>query len=107
MSIFGWLYEKYMNLRGYRRVCITLIGEAREDGYIFLHSPELKGFSLLLPPGSDKDLKALTDAIFEPLDSYVHAYFRAKAKAAMNVRSVEIAESQSYPRKHFAKLCPA
>ncbi|MGH6848123.1 MAG: hypothetical protein ACREC0_12020 [Methylocella sp.] len=58
---------------------ITLIGERRDEGYIFIHSPELKGFSLMLEP-DEYDIKTFLDAVYDPLLTYIQAYHKALAK---------------------------
>ncbi len=72
------LFDRLLSLIGIERITITLEGEKREGGYIFLSSPELKGFSLLLEPGNYDDFKTFIDAVNEPLSAYMTAYSRAR-----------------------------
>ena len=65
-SFFGSLF-------GSRSIC--LIGEKQSDGYTFVHSPDLPGFSLVLAPGEDKDTKSIVDAVYPPLMAFLEAQF--------------------------------
>jgi len=75
--MFEWLLSWF----GIERITITLKLEKREGGYIFISSPELKGFNLLLAPGNYNDFKEFVDAVHEPLTTYINAYQRAKKSA--------------------------
>jgi hypothetical protein len=76
----SWL-GKLASFIGIESTNITLIGEEREGGYLFISSPELKGFSLLLEPGDYSDFKNFIDAVFEPLTAYMNTYDEARRQA--------------------------
>lgn len=63
---------------GFELRTITLIGEQQDDGYIFITSPELKGFSLMLEPDEDKNLATIISAVHEPLITYLDVLNEAK-----------------------------
>jgi hypothetical protein len=77
---------------------ITLIGERQDDGYIFITSSELKGFSLMLEPDEDKNLATLMNAVYEPLTGYLDALYGAGHKA--------ITPKGRYEVKGFSKTSP-
>jgi hypothetical protein len=55
--------------------------EEREDGYLYVSSPDLKGFTLLLEPSQTKSVIAMASAINEPLMAYYSAYQSARSRA--------------------------
>ena len=60
---------------------IRLKGEEREGGYLFISSPDLKGFSLLLDPGKYDDLDSFIHAVNPSLTMYLEAYQSARNAA--------------------------
>ena len=52
---------------------IRLIASPRDGGYIFVNSPDLPGFSLMLRPNETESF----DAILGPLKAFILAEFRA------------------------------
>src|ERR1700730_16523584 len=100
MSLLNSLYALF----GRDRFTITIKGEKREGGYIYIHSPDLKGFSLLLEPGEYGDIKTFIDAIYDPLLIYLKVYDQAKHHAKVRHENLRLyAMSESAPM--VAKLC--
>lgn len=100
------LLNKFLGLFGGELISIkiTLIGQEREGGYIYLTSPELKGFSFMLEPGED-DLKAIIAAMDEPLHAYLEAklaFDRAKRRKP-DLTGLRI--TQRHPINLVAELC--
>ena len=90
MSFFDKIFH-----RNSARYKITLKREMREDGYVFIRVPELKGFTLLLEPGDYDNFKVFIDAIFDPLTNYLAAFDRARTAArreSPRFRSAKIIE---------------
>jgi|SRR5215831_17432742 len=80
------LFERFQGLMAsYRNeqenFTINLIGERQSDGHMFISSPELKGFSLMLDPEHTKNIGTLMNAIHDPLLIYVEALCHARDKA--------------------------
>jgi hypothetical protein len=100
-----WL-DRLLSLFGIERITITLKAEERGDGYIFISSPELKGFSLLLGPGDYSDFKAFIDAVYEPLTTYMDAYMHALGTARRaQVRPENLRLRGTKMSGDVAKLC--
>ena len=53
----------------------------REGGYTYIESPDLPGFTFMLEPGEDKNIRTFIDAIDEPLMAYLGAHFKATPEA--------------------------
>ncbi len=83
-------------LRGGHLICLD--GERQEDGCLFIHSPDLKGFSLMLSPDDSKDFGTLIKAVEPSLLLYAGAFFTAKEKAREE-RAKERFEVIEYGRK--------
>jgi len=66
---------------------ITLIEEPREGGYTFIYSPELKGFALMLDSSQTKGFSEFSNAIEQPLLTYLDAYYAATHEAQRTQRS--------------------
>lgn len=97
-------YHRLLSLFGIERLTITLKGEKREGGYIFIYSPDLKGFSLLLEPGDYSDFKTFIDAIYGPLLAYLKLYVEARDTARKRQKSLRLyAMKESAPM--VAKIC--
>lgn len=96
------LHKLVALIRGH--TMIRLIGENREGGYVFVHSPELPGFSFLLEPGEDKDLKTIMDALFEPLVAYLEAEIVAK-NAGKQSNRVAVTGIKKSTAPTLAELC--
>ncbi len=54
---------------------ITFIAHEREGGYTYITSPDLPGFTFMLEPGEERNIRKL---INEPLMVYLNAYFKAE-----------------------------
>lgn len=50
---------------------VTLIGERREGGYLFVRCPELPGFSMMLAPNQYDHPETFTKAIRAPLAAFI------------------------------------
>lgn len=50
---------------------IKLNGKRQDDGYMFIYSPDLKGFSLMLAPEQSRNTGILLAAIHDPLIAYL------------------------------------
>jgi hypothetical protein len=89
---------------------VRFIGHEREGGYIYLSSPELKGFNFMLEP-DERSLRAIIDAIAEPLQAYLEAkrtFEHAKGKrkrARPDLTGMRI--TQHNPMNLVAEFCPA
>jgi hypothetical protein len=59
---------------------LTLVEEHREGGYTFVRSPEFPGFTFMLEPGEEKDLRTVMDALYEPLVAFLEAELRTAAR---------------------------
>jgi hypothetical protein len=85
---------------------IKLNGERQDDGYMFIYSPDLKGFSLMLAPEQSRNTGTLLAAIHDPLVAYMGVYCRARnstrSEARVDVRRWEKIGANSYT----AQLCP-
>jgi len=97
-------YRRLLSWFNKERFTITLKGEEREGGYIFIYSPDLKGFSLLLEPGDYSDFKTFIDAIYDPLLAYLKLYFQARDTARKRHENLRLyAMEESAPM--VAKMC--
>jgi hypothetical protein len=92
MSSFSWLVKYLLKYLASSRALLRLsvIGKRQDDGYIFFTSPELKGFSLMLEPGEDKNIQTLMDAIHERLITYLQALHKAKHAAPSRHYEVKV-----------------
>lgn len=97
-------FDKLLALFGIEGMKVTLNLNEREGGYIFISSPELKGFSLLLEPGNYNDLKTFINAVDEPLTAYLDQYLKARSSVrhqALQLRATKITAG----RPIVAKMC--
>ena len=78
MSMFDRLLAKI----GIRKITITFTKHEREGGYIYITCPELPGFTFMLEPGEDQNIRTFIGAIGEPLMAYLDAHFSATAESA-------------------------
>ncbi len=91
------MFEKIMAfLKG--RFIINLYSEEREGGYMYVYSPDLKGFSLLLEPDQTKDILSMLSAMQEPMLAYAEAYEdgRREAKARAKETAKATAKESRY-----------
>jgi hypothetical protein len=66
--------------RGYKLVRLEV--SPRGGGYLFITSPNLPGFSLMLHPDDGKSIQALSAALEGPLQAFIEAEYQAyKANA--------------------------
>src|SRR5580700_882698 len=55
--------------------------EPREEGYSFIRSSDLPGFTMLLEPGEADDIQSLIDALSAPIKAYMEALQRHQPNA--------------------------
>jgi hypothetical protein len=100
MSIY-----RLLKLLGFELSKITLIGEQQDDGYIFITSPELRGFSLMLEPNEDKNLATIISAVHEPLIAYLDVLNEAENKATARKGRYEVKGfNKTSPHSYTARL---
>jgi hypothetical protein len=83
----GALVRLYYYLKGHRMV--RLCASEREGGYLFVNSPDLPGFSVMLQPGEIDDFDSFVAALAKPLEAFVTAEYRA-SQAIKNDGQVRI-----------------
>jgi hypothetical protein len=89
-------------LRGHKS--INLIGEPRAGGYVFLKSPDLPGFSMMLAPGQHAELGAFVKAVEEPL----MAFIAAECEASEHAKRLKMAgATRTDSTTYLAELCAA
>jgi hypothetical protein len=84
---------------------ITLIEEPREGGYTLIYSPELKGFALMLDQSQTKGFSEFSNAIEQPLLTYLDAYYTAKHEAERTKRLRLTGLNETRPMQYRAQLC--
>ena len=94
--------NRLLELLGIETISITLVGQKREGGYVFITSPDLPGFTFLLEPNEIKDIRALQKALDLPLKAFLSARDAAQGKS-MQVKRIR----QATPMNYVADLCPA
>ncbi|ULO25125.1 hypothetical protein [Methylocystis sp. SB2] len=82
---------------------IHLDGEFQEDGYLYIHSDDLKGFNLLLEPEQCREFGSLVKAIEDPLLAYADAYFAAKRTASAKAEAKAVQEKSRYEFVDFSR----
>ncbi len=95
MSIVTTVFRFYSRLRGSH--AIALVGEARPNGYMFLKSPDLPGFSYMLSPGEYDDISAVFKTIGEPLKAFINAEHKAWLQSRkVRITGTRQADSTTY-----------
>ena len=95
------MIDRLLALIGIRRIKITFIGHERGGGYTYITSPQLPGFTFMLDPGEERDLRAFVDAIEKPLMTYLVAHFKAESR----IRQVHLTGMrQSKAKNYVAEL---
>jgi hypothetical protein len=89
-------------LRGHKT--INLIGEPRPGGYVFLRSPDLPGFSMMLEPSQHSQLGAFVKAVEGPLMAFIAAECRADEHAK---RLKMMGATRTNSTTYLAELCAA
>jgi len=85
---------------------VRLALEPHAEGYVFVQSPDLPGFTFVLGPGEDQNIRTLTDAMFGPLTAFLAAQRETeRARPAEPVEVTGIRRTGS--RKYVAELCTA
>ena len=98
------MIERFLGWFGIRKITITFIGHKREGGYTYITSPQLPGFTFMLEPGEDKNIRTFIDAIDEPLMAYLPAHIEAELRAS-NVHLTGIRQSKA--NKYVAEFAYA
>jgi hypothetical protein len=97
-------FSKLLKLFGADMLEINLIAEEQEDGYFFLYSPKLKGFTLMLAPEQAKNIAALMNAMHDPFMAYMTALYQARHDArAKALKMKDFSERE--PHSYTARLC--
>lgn len=87
---------------------VRLHAAPRAGGYIFVNSPDLAGFSIMLQPGDIDSFEAMVAALGKPLETFVNAEYRASQAAAQNTQQVRLkGMTQRTTSEITADLCPA
>jgi hypothetical protein len=96
---------RLLKFLGFEMRKVTLIGELQDDGYIFITSPELKGFSLMLEPDEDKNFATIINAVYEPLITYLDVLNNAGNKATAQKGRYEVRGfNKTAPHSYTARL---
>ena len=105
MSIMGLissaLFRTWAFLTGGK--VIRLIGNPRPGGYVFVTSPDLPGFSVMLRPGEHDDAMAVFAVLSEPLKAFLMAASRASSHAEQRLRVMAVRETA--PASYLAEFC--
>jgi hypothetical protein len=73
----------------------------RGNGYVFVNSPDLPGFSIMLQPGDTASLDNLASALVKPLEAFITAEY--KACAANESRRARISDFRYRPNSSKAQ----
>ena len=84
---------------------VRLVGSPRNGGYVFINSPDLPGFSLMLRPGDADDIGSLTAAIHSPLKTFIEAEYSAYRKLNQNKQLRVMGFRLATPSNLVAELC--
>jgi len=91
-------------LSGHKLVRIAV--SPREGGYVFLNSPDLPGFSLMLKPGDMESFDTMTAAVTGPLEAFIKSEYQAcRATKSKDVRIMGMRHPDS--SRIVAELCAA
>jgi hypothetical protein len=102
MDLATFAQRTVSRLRGHKS--INLIGEPRAGGYMFLKSPDLPGFSMMLDPSQHSELGAFVKTVEAPLMAFIAAECRADEHA----KRLKIAgATQTDSTTYLAELCAA
>lgn len=91
--------------KGHRLV--RLAAQPRAGGYIFVNSPDLPGFSVMLQPGDMDNFDSLVMALGKPLEAFVNAEYRASQSLKDGHRVRLKGMQQRTSSEIYADLCPA
>lgn len=86
---------------------VRLSATPREGGYMFVNSPDLPGFSVMLQPGDMDSFDSLVGALGKPLEAFVNAEYRASQSAREGARVRLKGMQQRTSSEIYADLCPA
>ena len=103
MSVAGTLtsvlFTVWAQIRGHK--VIRLYGQPRSGGHVFVTSPDLPGFSVMLRPGEHDDASSVIAVLDKPLKAFLMAEVRGRKK--MRVAAVRETAEETY----LAELCSA
>lgn len=102
-TIASFLFRTWAYITGGK--VIRLIGEMRPGGYVFVTSPDLPGFSVMLHPGEHEDATSVFAVLADPLKAFLMAECRASERAEKRVRVTAV--RQTAPDSYLAELCTA
>jgi hypothetical protein len=90
-------FSKLLRIFGTDMLEISLIAEEQDEGYLFLYSPQLKGFTLMLAPEQTKNIAALMNALHDPFMAYMTTLYKAKHDArAKALKMKDFGERQAH-----------
>jgi hypothetical protein len=84
---------------------IRLVGDPRPGDYVFVTSPDLPGFSVMLRPGEHDDAASVFAVLSDPLKAFLMAECRASQRTEKRVRVTAVRETS--PASYLAELCTA
>jgi hypothetical protein len=93
------LFTAWARIRGHK--VVRLYGHPRPGGHMFVTSPDLPGFSVMLRPGEHDDASSVIAVLDKPLKVFLMAEARGRKK--MRVTAVRETAEETY----LAELCPA
>jgi hypothetical protein len=102
----GAIFRRFAAMRVFaamrgNKIVIRLVASPRQGGFLFVNSPDLPGFSLMLKPEEAESF----DAIIGPLKCFILAElgWEAKQERRVNVKAVR----RTTPSEMVAELCAA
>jgi hypothetical protein len=101
--VASFMFRTWAFLMGAK--AIRLIGVPRPGGYVFVTSPDLPGFSVMLRPGEHEDATSVFAVLSEPLKAFLSAECHASLRAEKRVRVTAV--RQTAPDSYLAELCTA
>lgn len=83
MSLFEKLFSSRSSGEAVtEKICINLRGQEREDGSLFVTSPELEGFNITLWSNEWESPGSFMKSVEEPLAHYIGIYLHAELEEA-------------------------
>jgi hypothetical protein len=103
--IMGPITRAAFYLRGHRMVRLCM--SPRAGGYIFVNSPDLPGFSMMLKPGELDSFDSFVAAIAKPLEAFVTAEYQASRNLRDDGRVRIRGMQKATESKIYADMCLA
>lgn len=103
-TVISFFFRVWAAMHG--ATAIRLIGVPRPGGFVFVTSPDLPGFSVMLRPGEHEDASSVFAVLSDPLKNFLTAECHANeppAKKRVRVTAVRETARDSY----LAELCAA